>query len=38
VHFERATLDSADEAREVLTRRVNDLIERLRWEYRDETH
>jgi len=38
VHFERATLDSADEAREALARRVKELIERLRWEYRDETH
>lgn len=38
LRFERATLEAADEARETLARRVNDLIERLRWEYGDETH
>jgi biotin-dependent carboxylase-like uncharacterized protein len=38
LRFERATLESADEARETLARRVNDLIERLRWEFGDEAH
>ena len=36
VRFERATLDAADAARELATRRVDELLERLRWEFGDE--
>jgi antagonist of KipI len=36
LRFERATLDTADAARGALAKRVADVIERLRWEYRDE--
>jgi antagonist of KipI len=38
VRFERVTLDAADAAREVFTRRIDDLIERLLWEFGDEVH
>ena len=35
LRFERVTLDVADAARSALGRRVNDLLERLRWEFHD---
>lgn len=38
LRFERVTLDAADAAREAFTRRVDDLIERLLWEFGDEVH
>lgn len=37
VRFERVGLDAADEARERLARRVTEVIDRLRWEFGDET-
>lgn len=36
VRFDRVTLDAADAAREAASRRVSELIERLRWEFGDE--
>ena len=38
LRFERVTLEAADAARGALLRRVDELVERLRWEYRDERH
>ena len=38
LRFERVTLDAADAARGELVQRVNDIIERLRWEFGDEVH
>lgn len=36
LRFERVTLDAADAARGALTKRVDDLVARLHWDYRDE--
>jgi biotin-dependent carboxylase-like uncharacterized protein len=36
VRFERVSLEAADAAREALSGRVGDIIERLRWEYGDD--
>jgi biotin-dependent carboxylase-like uncharacterized protein len=36
VRFERVTLDAADAAREAAARHVDELLERLRWEFGDE--
>jgi antagonist of KipI len=38
LRFERVTLEAADAARGDVARRVDDLIERLRWEFGDEVH
>lgn len=38
LRFERVTLGDADAARGELVQRVNDIIERLRWEFGDEVH
>jgi allophanate hydrolase subunit 2 len=38
VRFERVNLEQADRARDELARRVDELLERLRWEFGDEDH